>query len=161
MTALHVVLGTALIAVNALAAAIGGLAWRRATVPRGFWPLLRAGQALVMVEALDGAMAAAGFDTVTIKHGGGNLVTHWAVETANLFVIADGVQSIGEMKGTRDRFGIAFGWRTLPDGRQQSQLKLRAFLRELLEVALGQAREERHAAEQPGCVLRRGHPRHA
>ena len=85
-------------------------------------------------EALDDAMAAAGYETVTIKHGGGNLVTHWAVETANLFVVADGVQGIGEMKHTAERFGIAFGWRTLPDGRQQSQLKLRGFLRELLEV---------------------------
>src|SRR5919107_1646083 len=51
-------------------------------------------------EALDAAMTAAGYETVTIKHGSGNLVTHWAVETANLFVIADGVQSIGEMKST-------------------------------------------------------------
>lgn len=105
-----------------------GLTTQQRTIYAGW--LIETGRS----EALDGAMGAAGFDTVTIKHGGGNLVTHWAVETANLFVIADGVQSIGEMKGTPDRFGIAFGWRTLPDGRQQSQLKLRGFLRELLEV---------------------------
>jgi len=85
-------------------------------------------------EALDAAMPAAGFETVTIKHGSGNLVTHWAVETANMFVIADGVQGIGEMKSTTERYGIAFGWRTLPDGRPQSVLKFRAFLPELLEV---------------------------
>jgi hypothetical protein len=78
-------------------------------------------------------MEEAGFSKVTIKHGSGNLVTHWAVETANLFVIADGVQSISEMQHTTDRFGIAFGWRTLQGGRQQSQIRFRAFLQELLE----------------------------
>jgi hypothetical protein len=93
------------------------------------------------LEALDAAMEQAGFKQITIKHGSGNLVTHWAVETANLFVIAEGVQSIGEMSPNRaanasqiERYGIAFGWRTLPGGRQQSQLRFRAFLHELLAV---------------------------
>jgi hypothetical protein len=84
--------------------------------------------------ALDEAMRNAGFAQVTIKHGSGNIVTHWAVETANLFVITEGVQSIPEMQQTTDRYGIAFGWRTLQGGRQQSQIRFRAFLRELLEV---------------------------
>jgi hypothetical protein len=56
MTAAHVALGVALIAVNALAAAVGGVAWQRDAAPRAFWVLLRAGQALVVVEALDGAV---------------------------------------------------------------------------------------------------------
>jgi hypothetical protein len=85
-------------------------------------------------EALDDAMAEAGFSQVTIKHGGGNYVTHWAIETANLFVIAEGVQSLGEMKHTPERYGIAFGWRQLQDGRAQSVLRLRAYLPELLHV---------------------------
>lgn len=86
------------------------------------------------VEAFDHAMEQAGFSQITIRHGSGNMVTHWAVETANLFVIAEGVQSIGEMKNTNDRYGIAFGWRTLDGGRQQSVLRLRALLHELLDV---------------------------
>jgi hypothetical protein len=86
------------------------------------------------IEALDEAMAQAGFSQVTIKHGSGNMVTHWAVETANLFVVAEGVQSIGEMKHTEDRYGIAFGWRTLEGGRQQSALRFRGFLQELLNI---------------------------
>ena len=86
------------------------------------------------LDALDEAMQQAGFSQVTIKHGSGNMVTHWAVETANLFVVAEGVQSIGEMKHTEERFGIAFGWRTLEGGRQQSVLRFRAFLHELLDV---------------------------
>lgn len=85
-------------------------------------------------EALDEVMRTAGYRTVTIRHGSGNTVTHWAVEVANLFVIAEGVQSIAEMKATRDRYGIAFGWRTLPDGRPQSALKFRVLLRDLLEL---------------------------
>jgi hypothetical protein len=86
------------------------------------------------IDALDTAMEQAGFAQVTIKHGSGNMVTHWAVETANLFVVAEGVQSIGEMKHTEDRYGIAFGWRTLEGGRQQSVLRFRGFLQELLGV---------------------------
>ena len=87
-------------------------------------------------DEFDAAMETAGFTTVVIRHGKGNFVEHWAVETANLFVIAEGVQSIGEMKHTEERYGIAFGWRTLEGGRQQSVLKLRAHLRELLELGL-------------------------
>jgi len=86
------------------------------------------------IEALDDAMERAGFSQVTIKHGSGNMVTHWAVETANLFVVAEGVQSIGEMKHTEERYGIAFGWRTLEGGRQQSVLRFRGFLQELLNI---------------------------
>jgi hypothetical protein len=83
---------------------------------------------------LDDAMGRAGVATVAIRHGSGNVVTHWALPTASLFILCDGVQSIGEMKLTPERFGIAFGWRTLPGGRQQSQLRARVMLRELLNV---------------------------
>ena len=109
------------------------------------------------IDTLDEAMGQAGFSQVTIKHGSGNMVTHWAVETANLFVIAEGVQSMAEMKHTTERYGIAFGWRSLdgyqvsgagyrggdetpkpgtrnPAPRMQSVLRFRAFLHELLEI---------------------------
>jgi hypothetical protein len=89
-------------------------------------------------EALDDAMSRAGYEPVVIKHGSGNLVTHWAVETANVFVVAEGVQSIGEMKHTPDRYGIAFGWRVLEGGRQQSVLRFRAFVKELLQVGFAE-----------------------
>ena len=105
-----------------------GLTTKERTIYAGW--LVEAGRN----EALDEAMQAAGFAFVTIKHGSGNLVTHWAVETANVFVVCDGVQSIGEMKHTAERYGIAFGWRRLDDGRMQSVLRCRVFLRELLAV---------------------------
>ena len=56
MTAFHIALGVALIAVNAVAGLYGAWAWWRERHAPAFWPLLRIGQALVMVEALDGAI---------------------------------------------------------------------------------------------------------
>jgi len=105
-----------------------GLTTRERRIYAGW--LIEAGK----TEALDLAMNDAGFTQVTIKHGSGNLVNSWAVETANVFVVAEGVQSISEMKYTEERYGIAFGWRTLEGGRQQSVLRARVFLAELLAV---------------------------
>jgi hypothetical protein len=54
MTAFHVVLGTALIAVNLAAGLYGGWRWWRQAPSRAFWVALRIGQALVAVEAAQG-----------------------------------------------------------------------------------------------------------
>jgi hypothetical protein len=56
VTALHVGLGIALIAVNAAAGLWGAWCWWQWWQGRGFWPLLRVGQGLVMLQALDGAI---------------------------------------------------------------------------------------------------------
>jgi hypothetical protein len=56
MTAFHVALGIALIATNAVAGAWGGWCWWRVRDAPGFWPLLRVGQGLVMLQAVDGAI---------------------------------------------------------------------------------------------------------
>ena len=56
MTGLHVVVGVALVVVNLAAGALGAWRWHRGELSRAFWPLLRAGQALVVIEALDGAV---------------------------------------------------------------------------------------------------------
>lgn len=56
MTAFHAGLGIALIAVNAAAGAWGAWCWWRDRQGRGFWPLLRVGQGLVMLQAVDGAI---------------------------------------------------------------------------------------------------------
>ena len=61
MTGLHIGVGVALVAVNLLAGAWGAWAWHRAEPSRVFWPLLRAGQGLVMIEAaLGGVLLAEG-----------------------------------------------------------------------------------------------------
>jgi hypothetical protein len=59
VTALHIALGTAMIVVNTLAGLWGGYAWWRGADGRGFWPLLRTGQALLMIEAVDGGILVA------------------------------------------------------------------------------------------------------
>jgi hypothetical protein len=56
VTAVHIVLGVALIAVNAVAGVYGTWAWWQERHAPLFWPLLRIGQGLVMVEAVDGAI---------------------------------------------------------------------------------------------------------
>lgn len=56
MTAFHIVLGVALLTVNLLAGVLGAWRWWRAEPSRTFWPLLRAGQALVVLQAADGAL---------------------------------------------------------------------------------------------------------
>jgi hypothetical protein len=56
VTAFHIALGVALIAVNSAAGAWGAWCWWRHLEGRGFWPLLRIGQGLVMLQAVDGAL---------------------------------------------------------------------------------------------------------
>jgi hypothetical protein len=61
VTAVHIVLGTAVVAVNLAAGAWGAWAWWQERPAPGFWPLLRTGQALVALEAaLGGALLLAG-----------------------------------------------------------------------------------------------------
>ncbi len=54
MTAVHIVLGVLLIAVNLGAGLYGAWAWWQWRDAPGFWPLLRAGQLLVAIEAVIG-----------------------------------------------------------------------------------------------------------
>jgi hypothetical protein len=56
VTAAHIGLGVALIAVNLAAGLWGAFGWWRHRQVRGFWPLLRAGQGLVVLQAVDGAV---------------------------------------------------------------------------------------------------------
>ncbi|HWM10453.1 MAG TPA: hypothetical protein VNO82_13970 [Solirubrobacteraceae bacterium] len=56
MTAIHVVLGVALVVSNLAAGLWGGWCWWRVRDAPGFWPLLRVGQGLVMLQAVDGAV---------------------------------------------------------------------------------------------------------
>jgi hypothetical protein len=61
VTAVHIALGIAVVAVNFAAGALGGWAWWQQRPAPRFWPLLRTGQALVAVEAaLGGALVVAG-----------------------------------------------------------------------------------------------------
>jgi hypothetical protein len=54
VTAVHIVLGVALVVVNLTAGLYGAWAWWQWRDSPGFWPLLRTGQALVAIEAAIG-----------------------------------------------------------------------------------------------------------
>jgi hypothetical protein len=55
VSSLHTQFGALAIALNVLAAVIGGVAWLVRRNPKPFWWCLRAGQALIMIEAVIGA----------------------------------------------------------------------------------------------------------
>jgi hypothetical protein len=59
VTAVHAAIGVALVVVNLAAGLLGVYRWRRKEHSRAFWPLLRAGQALVVIAALDGLILVA------------------------------------------------------------------------------------------------------
>jgi len=56
VTAFHIALGVALITINFAAGLWGAWGWWRRRHSAGFWPLLRIGQGLVMLQAIDGAI---------------------------------------------------------------------------------------------------------
>jgi hypothetical protein len=56
MTAVHVVLGFATLALTVAAGGWGAWCWWRVEPSRWFWRLLRAAQALLVVQALDGGL---------------------------------------------------------------------------------------------------------
>ena len=63
MTGVHIVLGVALVVINLSAGLYGTWAWWRWQPAPGFWPLVRAGQVLVALEAvLGGVLLIAGED---------------------------------------------------------------------------------------------------
>jgi hypothetical protein len=63
VTAVHIALGVAVVVVNLGAGAWGAWAWWQERPAPGFWPLLRAGQALVVIQAaLGGVLLLAGED---------------------------------------------------------------------------------------------------
>jgi hypothetical protein len=87
---------------------------------------------------LDAAMERAGVSITTIRHSGGVLVTHWAMPTVSLFVIAEGVQTFAELRETSDRYGIALWWSRREDGGVCSHLRCRVLVRELLAMGYEQ-----------------------
>ncbi len=68
MTGVHIVLGVALVAVNLAAGLYGAWAWWQWRPAPGFWPLLRAGQALVAIEALVGLVLILGGEDLPPLH---------------------------------------------------------------------------------------------
>ena len=63
MTGVHIAIGVAMVFVNLAAGLLGTWQWWRSTPGRRFWRVLRIGQALVALAAIDGLLVlAAGHD---------------------------------------------------------------------------------------------------
>lgn len=85
-------------------------------------------------EHLDAVMKQAGYNQITIKHGNGNFVTHWAIPNACVIPIVEQVDTLGTIKAGPERHGMVLGWRETEDKKSQSFLKMFVFLVSLLEV---------------------------
>jgi hypothetical protein len=68
MTAVHIALGVALVAVNLAAGLYGAWAWWQWRDAPGFWPLLRTGQVLVAIEAAVGLVLSIGGEELPPLH---------------------------------------------------------------------------------------------
>ena len=73
MTAVHVAVGVAVLALSLAAGLWGAWCWYRVVETRVFWPLLRSAQAAVMLEAVLGAVLLAmgrkGYGSLHILYG--------------------------------------------------------------------------------------------
>ena len=95
MTAVHIALGAAVVAVNLAAGAWGAWAWWQEREAPGFWPLLRAGQALVVVQAaLGGVLLLAGEELppLHLVYGLTPLAVAFFAEQLRVVVGADGAR---------------------------------------------------------------------
>jgi hypothetical protein len=114
MTALHIALGAGLVAVNLAAGALGVLGWRRGTAAPGFWPLLRAGQALVALTALQGAILQVSGEDLPRLHLVYGLVPLGVSFVAEQLRVAS-AQSVLDQRGLEGSAAV----RALPDDAQR------------------------------------------
>jgi hypothetical protein len=111
----HLVLGIAVTAVNAAAGLLGAWCWWRRRPSRAFWPLLRAGQALVAVTAADGVILLALGEKLPALHliyGLTPLGVSFVGEQLRL-ASADSVLQARDLEGTD-------AVRALPEGEQRA-----------------------------------------
>ena len=59
MTGVHIAIGVAMVIVNLAAGLLGAWQWWHSSPGRLFWPILRAGQAITVLAALDGLVLVA------------------------------------------------------------------------------------------------------
>jgi hypothetical protein len=122
VTAVHIVLGVAVVLVNLTAGAWGAWGWWHEVRTPGFWPLLRAGQVLVVVEAaLGGVLVLAGEElpSLHLVYGLTPLVVSFFAEQLR----AVSAQTELDRRGLDGRDAVA----ALPEADQQALV--RAILR--------------------------------
>jgi heme A synthase len=106
----HLVVGCALIALNALAFAVGGIAWlrKRSSIP--FWYLLRAAQAAVVLQAMLGGLL-----VFTGHEPGDDLHYLYGILSLLVSLIAEGARGGAAERELRD-----VDFESLPGDEQQA-----------------------------------------
>jgi hypothetical protein len=115
VTGVHIAIGVAMVLVNAAAGVMGLWEWRRSSPSTRFWRVLRIGQALAVLAALDGLiLLATGADLpeLHLVYGLTPLGVSFLAEQLRL-ASAD---SVLEARGLED----AQGMRALSDSEQQA-----------------------------------------
>lgn len=82
---------------------------------------------------LDAAMQRAKVESIGIKHGSGNTVHHWCMPEIDIFPIATGVPRTVRDAAPQPT-GLVYAWTVRDDGRNQSVLRLRVLVRQLVAV---------------------------
>jgi len=116
MTEVHVALGVALIVLNLVAGAWGAWAWYRVEPAPQFWPLLRAAQAVVVVQVLFGGVL-----YLTDHRPSGNLhILYGALPVAVMFIAEQlrvaSAEAVLEARGLENAEAVG----ALPEADQRS-----------------------------------------
>ena len=132
MTAVHIVLGIAVVAFNLAAGAYGAWGWWRHAETPGFWPLLRTAQALVVLEAvLGGVLLLEGKDLPPLHLVYGLTPLAVAFFAEQLRVVS--AQAVLDQRGLAGRDAVA----ALPEAEQRELV--RAILRREVGVMASSA----------------------
>lgn len=127
MTALHVGLGVAVIAANALAGAWGGVAWLRRSPSVVFWYLLRAAQFVVVVEVVLGLILLArdrtAPDDLHFVYGIGPLVVSLVSEAMRVGAVQREISDVDDLERL--------------ERREQARIARRIVLREMGVMTVG------------------------
>ena len=118
MTAVHVALGVAVVLTNGLAGALGVYAWWHGGAARGFWPLLRLGQALVAIVAIQGlVLQLQGHDLPELHLVYGLVPLGVAFIAEQLRIVS--AQTVLDQRGLEGAEAV----RALPDKQQQAVVR--------------------------------------
>ncbi len=127
MSELHVGLGVAVVAANALAGGWGGVAWLRKDPSRVFWVLLRAAQVVTVVQVLVGfALYSTGSrpdDELHYVYGVAPLVVAFASEAMRVGAAQRELADVGDVHAMEES--------------EQLSLARRVLLREMGIMAVG------------------------
>jgi hypothetical protein len=116
LTAVHVVVGVAVLALSLLAGLWGAWCWYRVIEPRWFWPLLRAAQGAVVIEAALGALL-----LIDGKRGYGSLHLLYGVLPIAISLVAEqlritSAEAVLAARGLADAQAVG----RLPEAEQRS-----------------------------------------